>query len=184
MSDVNKMIADVVDEEVAKQLSNIPKTVEDMITNSIGEIIGLKKYNNGTYKVNTDSYSKSAVCNYIAKVVDESIDSMIGPIVKDRIGRAIKTKSFIINLSETVDSAICREFRRKFEYLLSDTMAKLAAESVADICKKLADGTVSLKNVNADINDPNCFKGAIGHVLLERIAIDIADEKANGIDDE
>jgi len=158
-----------IEEELARQLKQIPYLVERTVENSILAILGVERNGRG-FKVDTFAGKENPVNSFVIKKVEGALKDTAEPIVNRAIALLCEDEKFQRDLAEKVS----RNYRSDLVGAVSHKTKK-HAESLAEKCfdkiqKEFDDAISDIGAINTDITDPNSFKGPLGEVLLEEAA--------------
>lgn len=171
LNEVKRQINSKIEEELAKQLRNIPELVENAVKSAVLSILGITKIGNG-YKVAENHFSsdKNKLHAYICRVTDEAVEKHTDELIESTFKRLITRKT----LPQSIVDTTIKRFETNFSYAVADKLRKefnALEEAYVKKLKANLDAMLSdIGNINTDILDPTSFSGPIGEILLEEQA--------------
>lgn len=176
VSEVKQKINKRVEAELAKQLENIPRKVEQVVETAILSIIGLERTGQG-YRVDRFG-NKNPLNNYVERKVQEALEKHVSEIIQTELDRLIKRSKILKrdiadNIARHVDYTFEREFRTKLDKKFEDLAQKYADK----IGEELDEALQGVGEINEDLFDPKSYEGKIGELLLEEQARVLAESQ-------
>jgi len=166
-----------VEEELARQLKDIPNTVQKVVESAILSILGVVREGGGGYRVDTFGKREECLNSYITKKVGQALEKMVGPTVDKEMRRLLKTVSLQKSIATRIATTARYQFEDSFKRGVHDRFAKLGNKMANQISDELEAIMKNVAHFNDEICDPSSFEGKIGELFLEEIARDLSDEE-------
>lgn len=169
LSKAQKQLHDKVEQELEKQLREIPKTVEKVVESAVLSIIGVKRQGNG-YGVDTWGKREEALNSYIKRKTEEKVEEIVGPYVDKELKRLFKLVTLRKAITAQIQSSIHYQFESAFKKKVGERFEELGEKLGANVADELDKMMADVATFNDDIFDPGSFQGRIGNLFLEEIA--------------
>jgi hypothetical protein len=159
-------IEKLVDIEIAKFISNIPQTVNTILTKSILSLLGLTVKFNNEYEVDHCNGRRSSIINAVERRVKDAVNILIEPIVAQAIVDVRNDERFIMAIAQEAT----RVYKQTLKNRITDEAIKFAQIQATAIFNNLSFKLDGIIPSNTDPEDPNSYNTQVGTILLEEIA--------------
>lgn len=161
---------EVVEQEAARFLENLPQFVESTMKEATLGCLGIREERGYLrFLSNGSNWLK----DYVDKTIHGLVDIEVRDLINETLRAALKDPSVRDNLIRYLQDT----YRETVVSKLKNALRIRAEQDAQNIVEAIADKLEYIPNT--DLNDPECYQGPIGEILLEQIAKGIVEEEDN-----
>lgn len=171
----NQKLRETIDQELAKQLAEIPQLIQSILENAILNILGIAKRGGG-YEI--DIFHGGGLNKYISDTVQQALDDHVKPIVNDNLQKLVKdtilTRSIIKRSTINVADRASRSYESSLTRALETAFAAVIKAQVKAVEKTISEALKGAGTVNTELANPQSYSGPLGELLLAAAAKELA----------
>ena len=166
-------IKEAIDGTVADFVDKLPSKVNEILTGSVLNVLGMKKgWGGGSeFEVNSVNGTRSLLAELVKRAVKDECEAQIHEVVKKCV--------FEIGENVRMTHALKKEAASLYRSELRDEMVRAVREKAADDAKGIVNEIkndsflLALGPDSIEIDDPNSFEGRLGKQLLIQKVLDL-----------